>query len=51
MKRPNLITGIEGEDSQLQGPENIFTKITEENFRNLKKKMLINIEETYRTPN
>jgi hypothetical protein len=33
------------------GPVNIFNKITEENFPNLKKEMSINIYETYRTPN
>lgn len=40
MKRSNLrITGIEeNEDSKLKGPENIFNKIIEENFPNLKKK-------------
>ena len=45
MKRPNLkIIGIEeGEESQLKGPENIFNKIIEENFPNLKKEMTINI--------
>jgi hypothetical protein len=39
MRRPNLrIIGIEdSEDSQLKGPVNIFNKITEENFPNLKK--------------
>jgi hypothetical protein len=39
MKRPNLrIIGIEeSEDSQLKGPINIFNKIIEENFPNLKK--------------
>jgi hypothetical protein len=39
MKTPNLkIIGIEvSEDSQLKGPVNIFNKITEENFPNLKK--------------
>ena len=47
MKRPNLgIIGIEeGEESQLQGPENILNKIIEENFPNLKKEMPINIQE------
>jgi hypothetical protein len=40
MKRLNLrIIGIEdSEDSQLKGPVNIFNKIIEENFPNLKKK-------------
>ena len=39
MKKPNLrIIGVEeGEDLQLKGPENIFTKIIEENIPNLKK--------------
>jgi hypothetical protein len=50
MRRPNLRT-IESEDSQLKGPVNIFNKIVEENFSNLKKKMPMNIQEAYRTPN
>ena len=39
MKRPNLMTiGIEeSEDFQLKGPVNIFSKIIEENFPNLKR--------------
>jgi hypothetical protein len=51
MRRPNLrILGMEeGEESQLQGPENILNKIIKENFPNLKKEMPINIQETYRT--
>jgi hypothetical protein len=53
MRRPNLrIIGIEeSEDSQLKGPVNIFNKIVGENFPNLKKKMHMKIQETYRTPN
>ena len=53
MNRPNLkIIGIEeGEESQLKGPENIFNKIIEENFPNLKEEMVINVQEAYRTPN
>ena len=45
MRRPNLkIIGIgESEDSQLKGPVNIFNKIIEENFPNLKKEMTTNI--------
>jgi hypothetical protein len=41
MRRPNLtIIGIEeNKDSQLKGPVNIFNKIIEENFPNLKKGM------------
>jgi hypothetical protein len=43
--------GIEkSEDSQLKGPVNIFNKIIEENFPNLKKQMPMNIQEAYRTP-
>jgi hypothetical protein len=39
MKRQNpRIVGIEkGEDPQFKGPENIFNKIIEENFPNLKR--------------
>jgi hypothetical protein len=39
MRRPNLrIIGIEeSEESQLKGPVNIFNKIIEENFPNLKR--------------
>lgn len=53
MRRPNLrIIGIEdSEDSQLKGPVNIFNRIIEENFPNLKKEMPMNIQEVYRTPN
>ena len=46
------IIGIkESEDSQFKGTVNIFNKIIEENFHNLKKEMPMNIQETYRTPN
>jgi hypothetical protein len=53
MRRPNLqiIEVDENEDFQLKGPTNIFNKIIEENFPNLKKEMPINIQEAYRTPN
>ena len=53
MKRPNLrIAGIkENENSRLKGPENIFNKIIEENFPNLKKEIAINIQKAYRTLN
>ena len=53
LRRPNLrIIGIEEmEDSQLKGPVDIFNKIVEENFLNLKKEMPINIQEAYRNPN
>jgi len=46
------IIGVEErDDSQLKEPVNIFNKIIEENFPNLKKEMSINIRESYRTPN
>jgi hypothetical protein len=53
MRRPNLrIVGInENEYFQLKGPVNIFNKIIEENFPNLKKEMPMNIQEAYRTLN
>jgi uncharacterized coiled-coil protein SlyX len=46
-RRPNLrVIGIEeSEDVQLKGPVNIFNKIIEENFPNLKKEMAVNIQE------
>jgi hypothetical protein len=46
MKGPNLsIIGIEdSEDSHLKEIVNIFNKIIEENFPNLKKEMPINIQ-------
>jgi hypothetical protein len=52
MRRPNLrIMGIEeSEDSQCKGSINIFNKIIENNFPNLKKEMPMNIQEAYRTP-
>jgi hypothetical protein len=53
MRRPNLRkVGIEeSEDSQLKGAVNIFNKIIQENFPNLKKEMPTNIQEAYRIPN
>jgi hypothetical protein len=53
MRRPNLrIIGIEkSEDSQLKGLVNIFNKIIQENFPNLKKEMPMNRQEAYRTAN
>jgi hypothetical protein len=53
MIKPNLrIIGInKKEDLQLKWPVNIFNKIIEENFSNLKKEMPMNIQEAYRTPN
>jgi hypothetical protein len=53
MRRPTLrIIGVdENKDFQLKGTVNIFNKIIEENFPNLKKEMLMNIQEAYRSPN
>jgi len=53
MRRSKLrIIGVEeSEDSQIKRPVNIFKKIIEENFPNLKKDMPVNIQETYRTLN
>jgi hypothetical protein len=53
MRRTNLrIIGVdENKDSQFKGPTNIFNKIIEENFPNLKKEMPMNLQEAYRTPN
>jgi hypothetical protein len=53
MRRPNLwIRGVdENEDFQFKGPANIFNKIIEENFPNIKKEMPMIIQEAYRTPN
>jgi hypothetical protein len=52
MKRLNLrIIGIDKrEDFQLKWPVNIFNKIKEENFPNVKKEMPMFCKEAYRTP-
>ena len=45
MQRPNLkIIGIEEGEIQLKGTENIFNKVVEENFPNLKKDMPMKIQ-------
>jgi hypothetical protein len=53
MRRPNLrmIGRDENDDHQLKGTVNVFNKIIGENFPNLKKEMLMNIQAPYRTPN
>jgi O-phosphoseryl-tRNA(Cys) synthetase len=52
LRRPNLrIILDENEDFQLKGPVNIFNKIIEEIFPNLKKEMPMTIQKAYRTPN
>ena len=47
MRRPNpWIIGVDkNEDFQVKVPENIFNKIIEENFPNLKDDMPMNIQE------
>jgi hypothetical protein len=39
------------EDSHFKGPEKIFIKTIEENFPNLKKEMVIHVQEACRTTN
>ena len=52
MKRPNQrIIDIEKGEAQLKSTKNIFNKIIEENFLNLKKYIPMKIKEVYRTPN
>ena len=41
----------EGEQLQIKGPENIFNKIIEENFPNLKNDIPMKVQEAYRTLN
>ena len=52
-EKTNLrIIGIdEKEDLKIKGPVNIFNKVIEENFPNLKKEMPMNIQEDYRIQN
>jgi hypothetical protein len=49
--KPQIIGIDENESFQLKGLTNIFNKIIEENFPNLKKEIPMNIQEAYRTPN
>jgi hypothetical protein len=53
MRRTNLqITRVdENEDFQLKGQANIFNKIIEENFPNIKKEIPMIMQEPHRTPN
>ena len=48
---PRIIGIEEGEESHVKEPKNIFNKIIEEIFPNLKKEMLINVQETHRKSN
>jgi hypothetical protein len=49
--KPKITGTVEKEDFQLKVLVNVFNKILEEYFPNLKKEMPINIQEAYRTPN
>jgi hypothetical protein len=53
VRKPNIrIIGVEeSKNSQLKGPLNIFNKLIEDYFPNLKKEMPMNTEEAYRTSN
>jgi hypothetical protein len=51
MKTPNTrIIEIREQDSHFKRSENVFNKI-KENFPNLKKKMAVHVQETYKIPN
>jgi hypothetical protein len=51
MKRPNLqIMGVEGEEIQTKGIDNLFKRIIAENFLILRKRVT-QVQEAYRTPN
>jgi hypothetical protein len=53
MRRPNLqIMGVEeGEEIQTKGIDNLFNRIIAENFPNLEKERVTQMQEVYRTPN
>jgi hypothetical protein len=53
MKRPNLqVRSVEeGEEIQTNSPDNLFNKRIAENFPNLEKKTLTQVQEAYRPPN
>jgi hypothetical protein len=51
MRRPSLRIIGKDENGVLKRLVNIFNKIIEESFPNLKKEMPVNIQEAYRTPN
>jgi hypothetical protein len=43
--------GVEGEEIQTKGIDNIFNRIIAEKFPNLKKEIVTQMQEPYRTPN
>jgi hypothetical protein len=53
MKSPNLrIIRIEkNKNSQLKGHENVFNKIIDESYPNIKKEMTTKVQEAYIKPN
>jgi hypothetical protein len=51
MVKPQNNKNIEGKESQIKEAKNIFNKVIEENFPNLKKEMAINVQEAYRISN
>jgi hypothetical protein len=53
MKRPNLqIMDVEeGEEIQTKGIDNLFNRLIAENFPNLEKERVTQVQEVYRTPN
>jgi hypothetical protein len=52
MKRTNLkIVRIGGKETKYKSTENIFNKIIEENFPNLKQETPIKLQKVYRIPN
>jgi hypothetical protein len=52
LKRPTLrIMGVEGEELQTKGIDNLFNGITAENFPNLEKKRVTQVQEAFRIPN
>jgi hypothetical protein len=52
MKRSNLqIMGVEGEEIQTKYTDNLFNRIIAENFLNLNKERVIQVQEAYRTSN
>jgi hypothetical protein len=46
-----IIMGIEGDEVQAKSIENIFNTIIAQNFPNLKKEIVIQEQEAFRTPN
>jgi hypothetical protein len=43
--------GVEGEEIQTKGIDNLFNRIVAENFPNFEKEHITQVQEIYRTPN